>query len=398
MQGMALADFFSADYPSARARFIEAADRLGWRREAHDIGSSGPEGEALSIDTAFLGNPSPRNAVIVSSGLHGIEGFFGSAVQLAFLEQRAARLTLPSDAAIILVHALNPFGFAWRRRCNENNVDLNRNFLTDCAFLDRDPDYEESRNAYARLYPLLNPARPPSRIEPYAIKAFAAILSQGWAERARLPRDRRPLPVAIGSILGLGLAQLRKTIPVGQYEYPDGLFFGGRQLERTTQYLQETLPGWVGQARTIIHVDLHTGLGRRGKYKLFVGDEENSEPARQAARWFGAENVEPWGRGTAYRARGLMATHFSSVFGDRYLCLTAEFGTYPAAAVLRALRAEHQAHRFSRPGSAEYEWAKRLVSEAFCPKARSWRKSTVAQGLAIVKRALEVYYGETGIR
>jgi hypothetical protein len=88
-----------------------------------------------------------------------------------------------------------------------------------------------------------------------------------------------------------------------------------------------------------------------------------------------------------------MATHFASVFGDRYLCLTAEFGTYPAAAVLRALRAEHQAHRFSRPGSAEYEWAKRLVMEAFCPRSRSWRESAVGQGLANVRRAVEVCLG-----
>ena len=396
---MALEDFFSADYRSARARFVLAADRLGWRREVHDIGVSGPARESLSIDTALLGNPFPENVVIVSSGLHGVEGFFGSAVQLAFLEREAARLALPSNAAMILVHALNPFGFAWRRRWNENNVDLNRNFLTDLSFLDQDPDYQESRKAYARLFRLLNPPAPPSRIEPYALKALAAIFSQGWAERARLPRNQRPPPVAIGAILGLGLAQLRKTIPVGQYEYPDGLFFGGMQMERTTQYLRQTLPGWVGKARRIIHVDLHTGLGQRGTYKLFVGDEDNSEPARQAEKWFGADNVESWGGGTAYRARGIMATHFASLFGDRrYLCLTAEFGTYPAMSVLRALRVEHQAHRFSRLGSGDYEWAKRQVMEAFCPKSRIWRETTVAQGLAIVERAVEVCYGENGSR
>ena len=395
MQDMALAEFFSPDYPCARARFIEAAERAGWRREAHDIGFSGPGGKPLSIDTAFLGDPSPEAVVILSSGLHGIEGFFGSAVQLAFLEQRAATLTLPPNAAIILIHALNPFGFAWRRRWNENNVDLNRNFLTDYSFRDRDAGHEESHAAYSRLYSLLNPARPPSRIEPYAVKAVAAIFSQGWSERARLPSDQRPSPGAIGAILGLGLAQLRKTIPVGQYQYPEGLFFGGTQAERTTRYLRESLPGWVRQARRIIHIDFHTGLGRYGKYRLFVGDEENSGPARQAATWFGAENVEPWGRGTAYRARGLMATHFASVFGDqRYLCLTAEFGTYSATPVLRALRAEHQAHRFSRPGSADYEWAKTLMMEAFCPRSRIWRESTVEQGLNIVQRALDVCCGK----
>jgi hypothetical protein len=90
---MALADFFSADYHSARARFVLAADRLGWRRETHDIGIGGPAGESPCIDTALLGNPFPESVVVVSFGLRGIEGFFGSAVQLAFLEQQAVRLS-----------------------------------------------------------------------------------------------------------------------------------------------------------------------------------------------------------------------------------------------------------------------------------------------------------------
>ena len=65
--------------------------------------------------------------------LYGVppENVVGSAVQLAWLSQRHRTLSVPEDAAIVLVHALNPFGFAWRRRWNENKVDLNRNFLDD---------------------------------------------------------------------------------------------------------------------------------------------------------------------------------------------------------------------------------------------------------------------------
>ena len=120
---MALADSFRLT-TVLQGTFVLAADgTVG--APGYDIGVSGPAGESLSIDTALLGNPSPENVVIVSSGLHGVEGFFGSAVQLAFIEQHSARRGLPSNAAIILIHALNPFGFAWRRRWNENNVDLN---------------------------------------------------------------------------------------------------------------------------------------------------------------------------------------------------------------------------------------------------------------------------------
>ena len=52
----------------------------------------------------------------------------------------------------VLLHALNPFGFAWRRRVNEDNVDLNRNFLLD------DEGYVGCPDGYAHLDPLLLPA------------------------------------------------------------------------------------------------------------------------------------------------------------------------------------------------------------------------------------------------
>lgn len=35
---------------------------------------------------------------------------------------------------IVLVHAVNPFGFLNNRRWNENGVDLNRNFLVEDVF------------------------------------------------------------------------------------------------------------------------------------------------------------------------------------------------------------------------------------------------------------------------
>ena len=36
--------------------------------------------------------------------------------------------TLQDDMALVVIHALNPYGMANLRRFNGNNVDLNRNF------------------------------------------------------------------------------------------------------------------------------------------------------------------------------------------------------------------------------------------------------------------------------
>lgn len=45
------------------------------------------------------------------------------------------RLTF-SGGLLIIAHVVNPYGMSWRRRWNENNVDLNRNFLLDNSHCD----------------------------------------------------------------------------------------------------------------------------------------------------------------------------------------------------------------------------------------------------------------------
>src|SRR5688572_7001224 len=125
---MQLHSFFSGDFEDARKRFREAVEKARGTWAPYPIAARGPRDEELTIDVASLGNVAAERVVVVSGGLHGPEGFFGSAVQTAWLAKRKAA-ALPESLRILLLHALNPFGFAWRRRWNESNVDLNRNFL-----------------------------------------------------------------------------------------------------------------------------------------------------------------------------------------------------------------------------------------------------------------------------
>ncbi|WP_255800720.1 DUF2817 domain-containing protein [Acaryochloris sp. 'Moss Beach'] len=120
---------FSSDYWQARDRFRQAAQSLNCVLETHPIKALGPQGRSLSIDIARYGSKSPHTTLILSSGLHGVEGYCGSAIQMATLTDLLPQLTLPKGMAVLLIHALNPYGFAWNRRCNEDNIDLNRNFL-----------------------------------------------------------------------------------------------------------------------------------------------------------------------------------------------------------------------------------------------------------------------------
>ena len=67
---------FSSDYTGARQQFREAASRLGWQLEAHPIGAAGPGGEELTIDVGCFSQADPERVLLVSSGVHGVEGFF----------------------------------------------------------------------------------------------------------------------------------------------------------------------------------------------------------------------------------------------------------------------------------------------------------------------------------
>src|SRR5438105_731856 len=160
--------FFSPDYFTARNRFREAAVRAGARMETLPIDAKGPAGENLGIDIAWFGPENPRGALLHSSGLHGVEGFAGSAIQLQLLNELP---NAPADTALIVVHILNPYGMAWLRRTNENNVDLNRNFLGDGKYTGASP-------AYGTLNSFLNPETPPST-DFFTLRAAWLVLRYG---------------------------------------------------------------------------------------------------------------------------------------------------------------------------------------------------------------------------
>jgi hypothetical protein len=346
---------FSPDYSAARARFLAAAHAAAWTVERHGIGLAGPDGDELTIDVARRGPERPERVVIVSSGLHGVEGFFGSAVQCALLEEG---LTLPERTAVVLVHALNPYGFAFLRRFNEGNVDLNRNFLLDGERFSGAPA------RYASLDPLLNPKTPP-RFDGF-------------------------LPRALWAIGRYGMGALKDAVAGGQYDFPQGLFYGGSEPARSQVVLRDHLGRWIGPAaRRVLHVDLHTGLGANGTYKLLVDHRVGAPGAEALARVFGPA-VQPWSNtGVSYAIRGGLGSWCKARFPRvDYDVLVAEFGTVPVLQVVGALRAENRAHHWGNPEDPTTRKAKERLRDVFAPPEEAWRTAVVEQGVTIVAQAL----------
>ncbi len=363
-------DFYSSDYFAAKARFLAVCERLGCELHSLPIDAPSPTGEPLTIDVAVAvaGAARPARAVVVSSGVHGVEAFFGSAVQVAYLERLPADWRPPAETAFIFIHAVNPFGFAWQRRFNEENVDLNRNFLLP-------------GEAYSGAPPLCGTFR-------------AALMRDPNRRRFSPPGSRMALLA-----LRHGVRSFWETLPVGQYEFADWLFFGGSGRSQSAELLGRLLPGLLETCDEVVHLDYHTGLGRWATYKLLLSELDTTEEAGWWRANFGAGAVAP-ARSAAspYAIRGGFGAWLKAQFPRaQYRFATAEFGTYSPLRVFRALADE--LHWHAKLGTVDPDHvARRRLTQIFAPRNRRWRMTTLRAGVALIDRAVGALTGSAGAR
>jgi len=347
--------YFSNSYAEARDKFLLAATASKAKLFSYEIEADSPE--KLTIDVAILGEKT-QPALLVSSGVHGVEGFFGSAVQSAFLDKFKDTKSRPA-LRYIFIHAVNPYGFAQFRRVNEDNVDLNRNFLPEAS------DYRGAPDGYIQMEKLLNPTVLPLRREPFKLKALYMILRHG------------------------GLQTLKNGIAGGQYAFPKGIFYGGNKPSQSMLVIQKHSPAWLGSAQKILHIDLHTGLGHPGTYKVLLTEPLHSQKIEWYNELFGEANVENLkkGEGTAYNASGTLGEWMQHRFEDRdYRFVAVEYGTHPIIKVLAATRAENCLHHYGTSSRKRHDEIKNEFLECFYPVSESWREKVLSSGLSIINQ------------
>ncbi|KAA0155516.1 hypothetical protein FNF31_01649 [Cafeteria roenbergensis] len=164
----------------------------------------------------------PDSLLVLQSGVHGVEGFFGSAVQTAALRNIAAgRMPhlLPGRRDMVLfVHCVNPFGMAMGRRYNELGVDLNRAAIDEDAF--RQLIAAGIPRAYRTVYDIANPPFLPS---------------DGCCEQSCLN-----LAIA-RTICCQGFSQVKAGLATGHYVEPHTVQYGGAGLQPSCRALIDAL-------------------------------------------------------------------------------------------------------------------------------------------------------------
>jgi len=359
----AIDNCFSEGYPDARAKFLDAARAAGADLTSFTHAQRGPDGGELATDVAWWGPADASHILVTISGTHGVEGFFGSATQIDWL--RRARTSAPlTDAgtAVMHIHAINPYGFAWLRRTNEDNIDLNRNWIDFAAGVPDNALYEE---------------------------LSADLCPDDWSKQTQDGTGAR-IAAWIGRHGERGLAIFQQAVSSGQWKHPGGLFYGGTApcWSRTT--LTAILQSRLAHATRVNVVDFHTGLGPYGYAEPIICRRRSDPGFTRTRAWIGAAAKSLYGDGAvSAEIHGDGMSAMPELLPHAIVDVAGlECGIRPVNEVAYALRADAWLHAHGDPRSPAAKPIKALIRAAFHSDDRLWQGMALGQGLAATQAAL----------
>ena len=358
----AYSESFCTTYDQTRQRLQMRVENLinagvALQQESYPI----DESDGLYIDTVYLPSSGEyTNLVVLTTGVHGMEGYIGSVMLDVFFEEVYPTLN-PENTGILVVANVNPYGMKYYRRYNENNVDLNRNFILDWDTFD-----QATNKDYPKVVKFLGPTG----------KMGNAFWHEAgfWAKLAK-------------EAVTTGADTISDALLGGQYEYPQGVYYGGWGDEASTVYLKDVFSRCLdGQYENIVHIDLHSGYGPRYNMVIFnsVFETMTEAETRQA---FGYDYIIAYDSESFYATTGDTTDFFYRLAEqkgtDKSLFSTCfEFGTIGDSFLdtifsLKYTVDENQQHWYPTANKITEQVVKEHYFELYYPTETQWREKTV---------------------
>lgn len=353
--------FFAQSYAEARAKFRAACEAQGLHVLSHAHPMLGRDGEPLAMDVALAGPADAKRLLMITSGCHGVEGYCGSGVQNALLASTGngafAARARDAGVAVLYIHALNPYGFSWLRRTTHENVDLNRNWQDFNQPLPVNAGYGEIAHA------VVPPSWPPTPENEAQLAAYAA---------------------------RTGPKGLQAAISGGQYEHPQGLFFGGHRPTWSQQTLRHVLQEHGTRCERLGWIDLHTGLGPNGHGERIFACRNDAAALARARAWWGPEVTSMYdGSSTSASLTGLITTAaYEECPQAEFTAMALEYGTEPMDEVMFCLRGEQWFENHPEAPAEARAAMKKRFRDAFYSDTPVWKQRIVDQGVQAAMQAV----------
>ncbi len=361
-ENYAYSEYFYNSYDEIRTHIKERTEALKASGVTVEVSEYAvDESDNLYIDNIYLpAEKENKNLIVLTTAVHGMEGYIGSVMLDVFFEEIYPTLDTESTGVMIVAN-VNPYGMKYMRRYNENNVDLNRNFIIDWDNFDL-----ASNKDYPEVKEFLQPE--------------GKIRNAFWHE--------------VGFYLSLakeaifkGADKVSDALLTGQYEYPEGVYYGGNGDEVSTAYLKGVFNDCLdGEYENIVHIDIHSGYGPRYNMVIFNSVYETMTEAETKAA-FGYDYVISHDSESFYATTGDTTDYFyrlaESKNTDKELFSTCfEFGTigdsfFDTILSLKYTVDENRNNWYPTDNSITDEIVKENYYELFYPTETQWREKTV---------------------
>ncbi len=362
-----LAYFYPETYKQSQKRFIAMVDSFKDIPgvEHYHLRVPTQTRAELYMDGLYLpqqgGNK--EHLVIVTSGIHGVETFTGAAIQIEFLSQTFDPQWL-EKTGFLFIHAVNPFGFHFLRRVDEANVDLNRNVSGSPEL------FQKFSQDYKDFEPYLNPNE----------KLRVGL----WA-------DTKLFLKSLMKLITHGKKRITQISVGGQYQNPKGIYYGGNEV-RPNSFLVQFMFEKAGKNYSkILHIDLHTGFGERGRLHFFSGRHAMELPGFSEV--FNGFDIDAGSDDDFYETSGNFEMLTIKAFHDREIVIpmTFEFGTMNSQTIMGGFRSlrnmiyENQGHQHGYASQADKQTGHGNFLEMFNPSDKTWRDQVLKTGTSTLK-------------
>ncbi|WP_341915713.1 M14 family metallopeptidase [Ferrovibrio terrae] len=356
---MSIHAHFSPDYATARQTFLSAAKNAGADLAQYQHPLKGIAGEDLFTDLAWIGPKDARAVLVTVSGTHGIEGYYGSGCQVGWLKDGHAA-KLPANTAMLSIHGSNPYGFSWGRRVNEDNMDINRNFID---FATKAPP---ANPAYAEVHDWLVP------------QSWDADIAAGIQQKIADYYARVGAKAATAAIVG------------GQHSHADGIFYGGTQACWSHRTIKAIAEKYLSTAKRICVLDYHTGLGPFGYSEMICRHPVDSDSLNLARAWFGDAVTSPaMGQSDSPVIEGNLRMGIARFCAQATVVASAiEVGTLSSEEVRLSVIADNWLHLRGDVFSPLGKRIKAQIRAAFYPDNDEWRGLCYPRAVQIQQQAL----------
>ncbi len=324
--------------------------------------------------------------LLIQSGLHGIEGFIGFAMINYFVERFLGENKLKYDKVrnkkekvsenfkfernfdLSLIINANSFGVKNKRRVNENNVDLNRNFLLS------EKDFENGKekaflDQYYLIDKVINPKKKVKNFYFSYIETFFRILNL---------------------VLKIKASKFKAVLLSGQKYNPCGAYYMGENYQTQTLNLMkihEDLFKLKGVQNTIF-IDLHTGYGKAYNMSIVNSSFMKENDLTEKIKGF-YDNVVKSNTDSFYVMNGDLIDFIYQKYPEIKYATAFEFGTFGDSILaglksIIALVLENQYFSYNLNGKKDDSLNKDVNSnragakiiqfyeKAYFPKSKKW--------------------------